>query len=112
MEVHRWNLEATMRPKVVAAIDEQQPGQESPLIRRWSRKSFPATCDRVANWRGQDHTSVPRPQHSGVIDLRGGGVHCSAVKLLGGWACRHDCWRHCVAMFARGRQAAWRPGHT
>ena len=30
MEVHRWNLEATMRPKVVAVIDEQQPGQESP----------------------------------------------------------------------------------
>ena len=26
MEVHRWNLE---RPKVVAVIDEQQPGQES-----------------------------------------------------------------------------------
>ena len=71
MEVHRWNLKATMRPKVVAAIDEQQPGQESPLIRRWSRKSFLATCDRVANWRGEDHTSVPRPQHSGVIDLRG-----------------------------------------
>ena len=44
-----------------------------------------ATCDRVANWRGQDHTSVPRPQHSGVIDLRGG-----------------------CALF--GRQAAWRLG--
>ena len=54
-----------------------------------------ATCDRVAYWRGLDHTPLPalgiwgdcsqgRGHGAVAVELLG-----LAVKLLGGWAC-HD----------------------
>ena len=35
----------------------------------FQRLTWETTCDRVANGRGLDHTSVPSPLHSGVLGL-------------------------------------------